>query len=83
LAAMAANDRAAITDEIGDLLFTLANLARRLDVDAEAAARAANRKFERRFRAMERSASERGLAMGEMSLEELEALWVEAKRETG
>ena len=46
-------DEAAVMDEIGDLLFTVANLARRLGVDPEAAARGANAKFERRFRAME------------------------------
>ncbi len=81
--AMASKDEAAIEDEIGDLLFTVANLARRLGVDAEAAARAANRKFERRFHAMEKSASEMGRQMGMMSLDELEALWVEAKGQVG
>ena len=78
--AIAAKDEAAIADEVGDLLFTLANLARRLGVDPEEAARGANRKFERRFRSMEASAAESRNAMGTMSLDELEALWVEAKR---
>jgi ATP diphosphatase len=82
-AALAANDEAAIADEIGDLLFTLANLARRVGVDPEEATRGANRKFERRFRNMEESARASGRDMGEMSLDELDALWVEAKRQTG
>jgi ATP diphosphatase len=78
-AALAAEDAAAIKDEVGDLIFTLANLARRLGIDPEQAARHANRKFERRFRAMEASAARSGAAMSSMSLEELETLWVEAK----
>jgi ATP diphosphatase len=82
-AAMATQDQDAVTEEIGDLLFTLANLARRLGVEAEAAGRAANRKFERRFRAMEKSAAEAGQDMAKMSLDELELLWTRAKREVG
>jgi ATP diphosphatase len=78
--AMTSKDAQAIKDEIGDLIFTVANLARRLDVDPETAARAANAKFECRFRAMEDSAVRSGRDMKAMSLEELEALWVEAKR---
>jgi ATP diphosphatase len=78
-AALAAEDAAAIKDEVGDLIFTLANLARRLGIDPEEAARHANRKFERRFRAMEASAARSEAEMSSMSLEELEALWVEAK----
>ena len=85
-AAMAAKDEAAMGDEMGDLLFTLANLARRLGIDPEVAARGANAKFERRFRAMEARAGEGAepqRAMAAMSLDELEALWVEAKRKVG
>jgi ATP diphosphatase len=80
-AALAAKDEDAVKDEIGDLIFTLANLARRVGVDPEEAVRGANRKFERRFRAMEESARETGREMGKMRLDELEALWVEAKRQ--
>ncbi len=78
--ALTSKDEAAIADEVGDLLFTAANLARRLGIDPEEATRAANRKFERRFRAMEQSAAEGGRDMSKMSLDELEALWIEAKR---
>ena len=61
-------------DELGDLLFAVVNLARHLKVDAEAALRQANRKFEQRFRAIE---AEPGFE--ELSLDEKEALWVAAK----
>jgi len=79
--AMTSKDARAMKDEIGDLIFTVANMARRLDLDPETAARAANAKFERRFRAMEHAAARSGRDMKAMSLEELEALWVEAKRQ--
>ncbi|MDP9064979.1 MAG: nucleoside triphosphate pyrophosphohydrolase [Pseudomonadota bacterium] len=70
----------AIFEEVGDLLFAAANLARKLDVDAEAALRAANQKFERRFRHMERLAASRGLTFEDLSLSAQEALWQEVKR---
>ena len=76
----ASNDPArkpAVEAELGDLLFTVVNLGRHLDVDAEMALRGCNQRFRERFRAME-LASERPLE--ELSLDELEALWVEAKR---
>jgi len=63
-------------EEIGDLLFVVANLARHLKVDPEAALRAANDKFTRRFRHIEAVLGQR---MGSASLEEMEALWQEAK----
>jgi ATP diphosphatase len=63
-------------EEIGDLLFVVANLARHLKVDPEAALRAANVKFTRRFRHIEAVLGER---MGSASLDEMEALWQEAK----
>jgi len=69
-----------IFEEIGDLLFAAVNLARKLDVDAEAALRAANRKFERRFHGMERLAAQRGQKFESLSLAAQEALWQEVKR---
>ncbi len=72
--AASADERA---EEIGDLLFAVVNWARKLDVDAEAALRAANAKFERRFRAMEEEA---GAAFPTLSLDEQEALWQQVKR---
>ena len=69
-----------VFEEVGDLLFAVANLARKLDVDAESALRAANSKFERRFRHMEQAACGLGAAVAELPLERLEALWNAAKR---
>jgi nucleoside triphosphate diphosphatase len=69
-----------VFEEVGDLLFAAANLARKLDVDAEAALRAANVKFERRFRGMERLAAQRGENFEGLSLAAQEALWQEVKR---
>ena len=69
-----------VFEEIGDLLFAAANLARKLDVDAEAALRAANAKFERRFRAMEGLAHARGEIFSSLSLAAQEALWLDVKR---
>jgi ATP diphosphatase len=69
-----------IFEEIGDLLFAAANLARKLDVDAEAALRAANAKFERRFRGMELLAAERGQVFSELDLAAQEGLWQAVKR---
>jgi nucleoside triphosphate diphosphatase len=68
-----------ITEELGDALFTLVNLGRHLHVDAEEALRAANRKFENRFRHMESLARARGLALDALSPAQWEALWLEAK----
>ena len=69
-----------IFEEIGDLLFAAANLARKLDVDAEAALRAANIKFERRFRAMECLALARGEVFENLDLAAQERLWQAVKR---
>ena len=71
---------AEIFEEIGDLLFAAANLARKLDVDAESALRAANAKFERRFHGMESLAAKRGLVFADLNLEAQERLWQEVKR---
>ena len=67
--------------EFGDLLFTLANIARRLNVDLEAALREANRRFYQRFTHMEAVCRQRGVSLGDLSFEEQNALWEEAKRE--
>ena len=69
-----------VFEEIGDLLFAAANLARKLDVDAEAALRSANAKFERRFRGMESLAAQRGMAFESLDLDAQERLWQEVKR---
>ena len=66
--------------EFGDLLFTLVNIARRQGVDSEAALREANRRFFRRFAFMEELCRQRGLNFGELSFDEQNALWEEAKR---
>ena len=68
-----------LADEVGDLLFALVNLARHLEVDGEAALRATNAKFERRFRAIEDALRARGRDLEDASLDEMEALWQEAK----
>jgi ATP diphosphatase len=70
----------AIFEEVGDLLFAAANLARKLDVDAEAALRSANAKFERRFRGMESLAAQRGEVFADLNLDAQERLWLEVKR---
>ena len=62
------------------MLFAAANLARKLDVDAEAALRAANAKFERRFRAMEALATAKGETFASLNLAAQESLWLEVKR---
>ena len=71
---------ARLEDEIGDLLFVCANLARHARVDPGSALRRANLKFERRFRAMEALAAARGQAMSALDLEQQEALWQAVKR---
>ena len=78
--AMAEQDADHIEEEIGDLLFVAANLARRLKVDPEVALRKANAKFERRFRAMESRADGREAGFASLSLDEQEALWQAVKR---
>jgi nucleoside triphosphate diphosphatase len=71
-------DPATLEDEMGDILFAAANLARKLDIDPEAALRRATAKFERRFRRVEALAAERATGT---DLDVLEALWHEVKRE--
>ncbi|MFN3314612.1 MAG: nucleoside triphosphate pyrophosphohydrolase [Hyphomonas sp.] len=77
--AMASGDTDAIEDEIGDLLFVAANLARRLSVDPEQALRRANAKFERRFRAMEIAAAAEGVDFASLTLDEQETYWQRVK----
>jgi ATP diphosphatase len=74
-----AEDTAARREELGDVLFVLASVARHLEVDAEEALRLAARKFRERFTRMEALARERGLELAGLSLSEMEALWQEAK----
>ncbi len=70
-----------VMDELGDVLFVLVNLARRLAVDPEAALRHANTKFERRFRRIEALLADQGRKPADSTLTEMDALWDEAKRE--
>jgi MazG family protein len=73
-------DHAALTEEMGDLLFVAVNLARKLGVEPEAALKAANRKFRRRFRHVEQRLDEQGKAFAASSLAEMDGFWDEAKR---
>jgi nucleoside triphosphate diphosphatase len=75
-----APSHARLQDELGDLLFAVVNLCRKADVHPALALDGANVKFARRFTAVERLASERGLVVGQASLRELDALWDEVKR---
>ena len=77
--AQASGGAAEVEEEIGDLLFAAANLARHLDVDPESALRAANRKFSARFTALEARLAERGVALRDATLDEMEAEWARVK----
>jgi len=72
--------RERLEDELGDVLFAVANMARKLGVDSEQALRGTNRKFERRFRHVEARLKEQGLTPEQVKLEEMDAYWDEAKR---
>lgn len=78
--AVATADRQAIEEELGDLLFVTANLARRFDIDPEQALRRANAKFERRFRAMEEAAIRTGRLFADLTLQQQEGLWSAVKQ---
>lgn len=78
---IAAEDKGKTEEEFGDLLFVLANYARHLKVDPDAALRRANQKFRNRFAMMEESAGSEKIDLADLSLEQLEALWVQAKRQ--
>ncbi len=73
-------DAVRVEAEVGDLLFSVINLARKLGCDPRTALEKANRRFDRRFRKVERLATERKVDVGRASLEELDSLWEEAKR---
>ncbi|MBA8838725.1 nucleoside triphosphate pyrophosphohydrolase [Ochrobactrum sp. RH2CCR150] len=78
--AMAAQDKANITEEYGDLLFAMVNLGRHLEIDAETALIAANDKFKRRFHFIEKTLDEAGNNLDSASLDEMEEIWIEAKK---
>jgi ATP diphosphatase len=78
--ASSSGERDKIEDEIGDLLFSVTNLARHFNIDPERALRRTNAKFERRFRAIEEALMRQNRSLDDASLEEMERLWVEAKR---
>ena len=75
-----AGSRERVEEEVGDLLFAVVNLARKLAVDPRAALERANAKFQTRFEAVEKLAEARGLEMGRATLEQLDKLWDEVKR---
>lgn len=79
--AMAAGDRAALEAELGDLLFSVVNLARKLGVDAETALSGSTRRFISRFRSIERRLEAEGRRVGETPLAELDRLWELAKND--
>ena len=76
----AASNEAQLTNEIGDLLFALVNLARWKKVDAESALRGTNQKFRRRFSHIEHGAKQQARSLSDLSLDEMEAFWQEAKK---
>ncbi|WOH78387.1 nucleoside triphosphate pyrophosphohydrolase [Bradyrhizobium sp. BEA-2-5] len=78
-AALDRNDKQELAEETGDLMFALVNLARHVDADPEAALRATNAKFERRFAYIEKALAAKGRSLDGASLEEMDALWNEAK----
>jgi ATP diphosphatase len=80
-AALDRGDAEELAAETGDLLFALVNLARHVGADPEMALRGTNAKFERRFGYIERKLSEQWRSLDQSSLEEMDALWNEAKRE--
>ena len=77
--ARTAEDQAAIEEELGDLLFSVANLARHLKVEPESALRAANQKFTNRFTELEESFRKRGVALRDASIEDMETEWQRIK----
>jgi nucleoside triphosphate diphosphatase len=78
-AALGAGRAGAASEELGDLLFSVAQLARHLAIDPESVLRSANRKFEARFRFVEQALAAQGRGAGDATLAELESLWAQAK----
>jgi len=76
-----ADDRARIEEELGDLLFSISQLARHLGTDPESCLRRGNQKFRRRFQALERELARRGRKLADCGLAELEAVWSSVKHE--
>jgi len=83
LAAQPPSPAARVEEEVGDLLFAVANLSRFLHFDPESCLRRANQKFQRRFQAMEQEILKRGKPLKECSLDEMEAVWEEIKAREG
>jgi tetrapyrrole methylase family protein / MazG family protein len=79
--ARATNDPVAIEAEVGDLLFTMVNVARHLDLDPETALRGAIRKFRQRIESVQELAAQRGLSMPDLSLTQLDELWEVVKQQ--
>jgi len=77
--AVDAKDQQKIHDEVGDLLFSIANIARKLGVNAEEALQSSNRKFISRFESMERTVRSDGRNLDQLTLEQMDSLWDEAK----
>jgi MazG family protein len=77
---VAIGDRARAEEEMGDLLFALANLSRKLGIEPESALRQANEKFTARFEAMERRLESQGRSVHDATLEEMEREWQRVKR---
>ena len=73
-------DHAHVREEIGDLLFVITNIARRLNVEPEAALKLSNRKFRQRFSFIEKRLHEQQRKFNEVTIDDLEKLWQEAKR---
>jgi XTP/dITP diphosphohydrolase len=80
--AVAHSNSTEIEDEFGDVLFSLINYSRFLNIDAENALERTNKKFTRRFTGMERMAAEKQLSLHTLTLEEMDALWNEIKKQT-
>jgi ATP diphosphatase len=78
-AALEAGEQKGIEEEIGDLLFTVANLARHAQADPESTIRGANAKFERRFFFVQQELARKGIALGSATLNEMDVLWDVAK----